>query len=254
MYDIERQNRILELLNQNKNKALSVTELANAVYASAATIRRDLSKMEQKGLVVRTFGAVTLNPAPINKETSFEFRESSNVVQKRALCKKAAAFIRDNSSIFIDSSSTLLNIVPYLGTLNKVTILTNGLFLASRIIAETNHEVILCGGTVAPNTNSIAGTLAVSNLLRFHPDYCLLSTAAIDLNSGIMENTVETAEIKRIMLAQCHQSICVVDDSKFGKQALFQAAPLESVDILISDHEFSEDEKKILEKKHTQIA
>ena len=69
-----------------------------------------------------------------------------------------------------------------------------------------------------------------------------------------MENTVESAEIKRIMLAQCHQSICVVDDSKFGKQALFEAAPLESVDILISDHEFNEDEKKILAQKHTEIA
>ena len=185
MYDIERQNKILEILGEKKS--ISVNELAELLFASGATIRRDLSKMEQKGLVIRTFGAVMLNTSPSNREISFELREKTNIIEKRMLCQKAVDFIKDNSTIFIDSSTTLLHIVPYLNNFLNLTIVTNGLFLANSLINNTKHNVIVLGGAIQPSTNSILGPMAIQSISRFHADTCLISCSGLDFDFGLSE-------------------------------------------------------------------
>ena len=49
MFTLERQNEIMEILK--KNKFISINELAKRFYISTASIRRDLEKLEQQGLV-----------------------------------------------------------------------------------------------------------------------------------------------------------------------------------------------------------
>lgn len=250
MYDLDRQNKILELLKDNKT--ISVNKLATMLYASSATIRRDLSKMEQKGLVTRTFGAVMINSNPANMEKSFELREKSNMVQKRTLCQKAVNFIKNNSSIFIDSSSTLLHIVPYLNAFTNLTLITNGLIIANQLITMTKHNVIICGGLVQPNTNSILGSLAFSNLRQFHADLALISTANMEFDSGFYELTIDSAELKKTLIQNADETVVLCDSSKIGKKNLYRCSTLKDIDVLISDHTPSEEERKLIEESRIE--
>lgn len=253
MYDLERQNKILELLQDKKS--ISVNKLSEMLFASGATIRRDLSKMEQKGLVVRTFGAVMLNPNPANRETSFELREKSNIVEKRMLCQKAVDYIKDNSSIFFDSSTTLLHIVPHLNNFTNLTIITNGLFIANEIITKTKHHVIICGGDIQVNTNSILGPLAYLYLGRFHVNLAILSTAAISLENGygLSESTIDSAEIKKIMASNADKVICLADASKFNNKSLFKSISLEQVNVIISSFKLTPEEEELMKQKNVSF-
>ena len=244
MYEIERQEDIIKILNEKK--VVSVTTLASTLYVSEATIRRDLSKLERKGLVTRTFGGVVLNPNTPNKETTFEIREKTNLNEKRALCQKASAYIKDNFTIFLDSSTTLLNIVPYLNLFENLVIITNGLFVANEIINKTKHQVILPGGLVQANTNSMLGTIALNNLSAFHTDLTIMSTSAFDFEFGPTESTIEQAEIKRIMIKNSDYRILLCDKQKINKKSLFRTSSLNDFNIFITNHNLEEKEKNIL--------
>ena len=112
MYDIEREKKILEVLEQRGT--IGVNRLAEIVFCSGSTIRRDLSRLEKKGLIKRTFGAVSLANIIATDETAFSVRESENITKKKHLSKTTADQLKSNQTIFIDSSTTLFNIVPYL--------------------------------------------------------------------------------------------------------------------------------------------
>ena len=94
MLDLERNEQILAILRENK--ACTVYELSQKLFVSESTIRRDLSRMEQKGLVTRTFGGAILKSNPIMEDTSFFLREKENLQDKRALVKEALPFIQNN--------------------------------------------------------------------------------------------------------------------------------------------------------------
>ena len=251
MYDIERQKKILEILSDNK--PYSVYKLAEMLYASGATIRRDLTKMEQKGLVTRTFGAVMLNPYPTNKEISFELREKANITEKRALCTKAAECLKDNISIFVDSSSTLLHLVPFLNSYNNITIITNGLFLAQEVITHTKCNLYLCGGNVQANTNSILGPIALNSIQNFHADLLFMSCGGFDFDFGFSEYTVDSAELKKRMILNSEKVILICDHSKLHKKVLFNTCNLKDIDVLITNAEFTDNEKELIKEANVTL-
>lgn len=233
MYDIERQQQILEILDQQNS--IAVNKLADMLFVSQATIRRDLTKMEQKGLVIRTFGAVLKNTSLPNNETSFELRESANKVEKRLLCQRCAEFLKSNSIIFIDSSTTLLNIVPYLNDFDNLTVITNGLFIANEIVNKTKHQVIVPTGIIQPKTNSILGPMTYTSLGRFHADVAIMSSSGLDIRTlSLTENTVDQAELKSLMVQNSDMTICLIDASKINKVAIAKTCSLNDIDILIS--------------------
>ena len=120
MLDLERNEQILAILRENK--ACTVYELSQKLFVSESTIRRDLSRMEQKGLVTRTFGGAILKSNPIMEDTSFFLREKENLQDKRALVKEALPFIQNNMAIFVDSSTTCLQMATMLNEFSDLII------------------------------------------------------------------------------------------------------------------------------------
>ena len=245
MYEIERQDDILKYLKENKT--ISVSKLAQLLYVSEATIRRDLNKLESKGFVTRTFGGVIINPQSPNKEINFELRETANQSVKRLLCQKAASLIKDNQTIFIDSSTTLLNIVNYLNNFKNLVIITNGLFIANEIISLTHHQVILPGGFVQANTNSMLGTITIKNLQSFHCDISIMSSSAIDLEFGLSESTIEQSQIKQVMIFNSDVKISLCDETKFRKKSLYKTCSISELDYFLTNAKLTLEEQNYLD-------
>jgi DeoR/GlpR family transcriptional regulator of sugar metabolism len=232
MYDVERQNKIIELLKQRKS--ISVQKLVELLYISPATARRDLSALEKRGVVKRTFGGAVLAEAS-NEENNLVIQEQIMVKSKRYMCEKCASLISNNQSVFLDSSSTVANLVPFLSDFHYLSIVTNGLNISALISKNTNFRVFSVGGEIVARSNSTIGPVAQRVLSQFHCDICIHSCSGIDIQSGVTEGSLEQSSVKETMLKNSSIKILLADCTKFGKSFLSKTCDIKEYDILITD-------------------
>jgi DeoR family fructose operon transcriptional repressor len=238
MYDVERQNKIIEILQQKKS--ISVNALTKMLFISPATARRDLSALEKKGVIKRTFGGAVLVD-PNSAEGSIIMRQSMMVKSKRIMCEKATSLLRNGNSLFLDSSSTVSNIVPFLQDFRYLLIVTNGINVSAQLSKSSNFRIILVGGEIATRSNSTVGPTAVKAIDAFHCDILISSCAGIDVATGVTEFALEQSEIKRIMMSHSSVRILLADCSKFGKTFFSKTCPINGFDILITDQKPSQE-------------
>jgi DeoR/GlpR family transcriptional regulator of sugar metabolism len=239
MLDLERDEKILAVLQEKT--ACTVYELSQVLYVSESTVRRDLSRMEQKGLITRTFGGAIIKSNPVFEDTSFFLREKENLQEKRALCRQAVSYIQSNTSLFIDSSTTCLQIASMLNDVKNLLIVTNGLMIANELVTRTKHRVTVLGGDIQPSTNSVLGSNAEKMLSGLHAALSILSSSAVDLHFGFSEQAEGQASLKKIMLANSDRSIFLIHDSKINKKSLAQTCAVKDASIIISTAAFPDE-------------
>ena len=127
----ERQQQILDIINERS--FITVNELAQITFTSPSSIRRDLTHMQNSGLVKRSHGGVSL-PDISNGVASFYDRTRKNINEKRIIAKKAAALLKDGQNILLDSSSTVGFLLPYIAKLKNATVFTNNIATALKSI------------------------------------------------------------------------------------------------------------------------
>jgi len=144
MSTIERQNEIFKLAR--KNGKVFVCDLVNKFEVSAVTIRADLNKLNSKGLLVREHGgAIASNN--IVKELSIKQKHSKNHDVKQRLALKTSTLINDGDSIILDSGTTTEEIALALSNHNNLTIMTNGLNVATKLSHIENINIMVTGGS-----------------------------------------------------------------------------------------------------------
>ena len=230
----ERQNQILEII---KSKIfVRVDELAEEVYASPATIRRDLALLDQAGLIQRLHGGASLIGASAG-ETSALVRKQSNVVEKRRIAIKALDFIENGGCYFLDSSTTTGKIVPFLAKKNGVTIITNGLEAAVQLASVPTVKGYIAGGEVQKKSaSSISGD--VSNFVSaFTCAATFFSCKGASLNNGPTEGTLEQQRCKMAMLKHSSKHILLIDHTKFGQTYMVSDCSWKDIDVVITDQE-----------------
>jgi DeoR/GlpR family transcriptional regulator of sugar metabolism len=238
MLDLAREKQIIEILKQ-KN-ACSIYDLAQALYVSESTVRRDLARMERKGLITRIYGGAMLKPSTSMDDTSFFMRESENLQEKRSLAKAALSYVRSGMTIFLDSSTTTLQIVTMLSAFDNLLIVTNGLFSANEVTTKTNHRAMIVGGAIEKSTNSALGTYADTMVSTLHAQLAILSTSGFDPEFGFSQQSEDQATIKRLMIKNAEKVIFLVSKSKVGKKTLAHTCDIKDADVVITDCELPE--------------
>ena len=130
MYKSERMDSIISILNEKKH--VTVDYLAEHVFASKVTVRRDLKVLEDLGLVSRSYGGVTLRSSE-NRFVPLSIREQNSSTVKDMIAHKAVSLINEGSTIIIDGSSTALRMVNYLHEKQNITVITNNLRAATML-------------------------------------------------------------------------------------------------------------------------
>lgn len=249
MKEQERQQQILELLKIKEN--VSVIKLINALEVSPATIRRDLTKMEAKGLIKRVHGGAILFVSN-NAETSLILREEENKKEKKELCERAVDFIQNNQSVFLDSSSTVAHIVPFLNNFQYLVLVTNGLNIALQIGSQTKFMAFVPSGFVKTQSNSITGETVISSLSKIKCDVIIFSCAGISNEFDICEPSIEVSEIKNLMMKNAKR-ILLVDSTKFNKNYFSKTCQLKDVDVLITEKMPEEKYIQYLKENNVQL-
>ena len=184
-------NEILELINSKGT--ISITELAEKTFRSPSTVRRELNRLEGQGLIRRHHGGAEstlhLNPPQI-------VRRHRNQAEKNALAKKAAALVFPGSTIFIDASTTVHYMIPYLSTVERLTVYTNGADTAIRL-AEAKIRTVSTGGEMAAESMAYIGKAAEATVRKIYFDAMFFSSAGFDDEViNIDEEMNKTEEVK----------------------------------------------------------
>ncbi len=237
--DQERSGQIINILKEEKT--IGVDDLAYRLYVSKSTMRRDLSKLESKGLISREFGNISIVDGGDRTETAFALRRKENVGQKRALAKAAVEYINDGDVVFIDASTTALQIVEFLNERKNLTVLTNGIVLANELSMKTQHDIVFAGGKLQPLSESCLDRHAERIIRGYHANAFIMSASALDKDFGLSESSEEHSEIKKAMIEQSEKTIALIEKEKIGKCSLARTCLLPELYALITDIQLSDE-------------
>ena len=242
-----------KLLNIIKEKNfVTVNKLCKLLFISQATIRRDLTKLEQQGLIRRTHGgAIYVQKSSI--ETPITLKNKENIEQKRYIADLALAFIEDGQTLFIEASSSCLYLAKRLNEKKGLTILTNGITTANILVEETNAEVYCTGGRLLPKHLSICGLQSCDFISHYHADLFFASCRGLDPDMGATDVSEADSMVKKQFCRNAEKTILLVDSSKFNKKFFNQTFTLEDINIAISDQPFPNSLKNPLEKENVEI-
>ncbi len=227
----QRQERILEILKEENY--ITANKLAKTLFVSLPTIRRDLNELARKELIIRNHGGAK----KINSEKAVmpvEFRKTINYREKRKLCERACALIKDNSLIFIDASTTTLQMTDFLTANQQLTVVTNSI-LISTILTKKGVKNYLTGGELQQNSLCYAGNFAESFIRQFNFNLSFFSCHGVDENNNIVDTSLSETSLRRTLLSQTEKSVFLCDSSKFGVNAPYNLMNVNELDVIITD-------------------
>ena len=230
----ERQQTILSLLNSNH--FITVEELAKLTYASPSSIRRDLTYLQNNGLVQRTHGGVTL-PEPTLGVASFQKRQTKNVAEKRIIAKKASSLLKDGQSIMLDGSSTASFLLPYIAKHSSITLFTNNISTALKAI-ELGINTHCIGGHSVNGSAVLSGTESYKFVTSLQTDILFFSSQSLDSDGTISDSTEEENYLRSLMLKSTKDSVFLCDSTKFNQRSLYTLANIDQIDTVVFDQEY----------------
>ncbi|WP_151735040.1 DeoR/GlpR family DNA-binding transcription regulator [Paenibacillus tengchongensis] len=230
MNPIRRHEMIMEvLLNQ---KDVTVNELTEKLQVSGKTIREDLSKLEEQGLIVRVHGGAVLA-----QSDQFGILPARDPLDKYAdekaeIAVCAVAHIAPDDIIALDGGSTTLEIARRLGN-TPLTVVTNDVYIISELVPKDNIRLVVPGGYRV--RNMLAGPEAVAYVRKLNIEKAFLSATAVHIEQGLSIYTGDLIDYKQALVATARTVYAACDHHKFGQTALRTFASLQEVDVLLTD-------------------
>ncbi len=212
----ERQEKIIGYLK--KNRYSKVKELAKIMYVSDATIRRDLEEMSKLGLLERNHGGAVILQS--SDEISIYVRMTSNLKSKEEVAVLASSIQIPFRTVFIDNSSTAYSWALHTNLKHK-TVFTNSIVLANELSKQEDINIILLGGSLSYNSNSLTGSLTNSLIPNFHFDLFVCSCTCFSID-GVYESSIDQSTIKELAKKYSDKSILLVDRTKFNRKSTYK--------------------------------
>ena len=211
----ERQNNILKLLEETGSVTLH--ELVNFCDVSEATIRRDLTTLEEKNLLYRTHGG-----AVKRSEYLAEKKETAKYINQ--------SIIQSGQTIYLDAGTSTYELIDYLRD-KRITVVTNSTYHLPKLINNKIHTIIL-GGTLKHSTQAVVGPAAIEQLKNYSFDMCFIGCNGVDENFGVTTADESEAFIKNLAIQNSKKKYVLADKTKFGHRKFQKFAELDEVTIL----------------------
>lgn len=213
----KRRDKILELLNMHDR--CSVGELSQLLSVSEVTIRKDLDLLESQGMLTRVHGGAMASGRG-RLEHYFAAREQEHLEEKRRIAQAAVNHIHPGQRIFLDASTTALQIARLIKDYNDLVVVTNGLYTALELNFSEGISTIVVGGVMRRRSSSLVGNMNYNSLQRLRVDLGFFGARAVSAQDGLMETDLDEAQVKQRMVESSLSVIGVVDSSKFSGTAL----------------------------------
>lgn len=236
MHATQREVRIIEAMKPNG--FVAYRDLEAMLDASPATIRRDLSRLEAQGLIVRVHGGARLvddaaEPMLRLAGTPFDQSITLHLAAKEAIGRAAAALCEPGEGVMIDGGTTTLQMCPHLAGLD-LQVLTNSLHIVNALLPQAGTKILLPSGALFREQNIILAPAGEESMPRFHAPKLFMGAAAVGAQGVMQADTVLVAAERRL-IDRAEEVYLLVDSSKFKSKSGTIVCGLGEIDVLITD-------------------
>ena len=248
----DRHRKLIALL-ENK-KELDITTLTGELSASEATVRRDLSYLEEKGVVIRTIGGARLRDKPSLVVRTFHERVERNRSEKEAIARAAAGLVESGMAVAVDSGTTGWLVASALKTKGPLTVVTSALGVIEELGAVDNISLFCFGGQFRRENLDFVGDSVTAQFSRVHVDIAFLGADSFMVpGRGLYANEYFTSLVSRAISSCCDRCVVVADHTKINAQGTFLAVPAEGIHLLITDSGLSDSSRRALKGEPYEV-
>ncbi len=228
------QHRLDLIVAYLKNHTLvTVEQLVEAVDASPATIRRDLIKLDEQGVISRSHGGVALRRFEPAQPTTNE-KQLRSPAEKRAIARVAASLVNAGDAVVLDAGTTMMELAKCLTHL-PLRVITVDLHIALFLAEFRQIEVTIVGGRIDDSSQSCIGEHGRKLLRSVYPNIAFMSCNSWGVKTGVTTPTEDKAGLKQEIIANAQRKVLLADSSKYGVHSLFNVVPLERFNDVITD-------------------
>ncbi|MFC4543309.1 HTH-type transcriptional regulator GlpR [Halosolutus amylolyticus] len=237
----QRKREIVEVVSAENGR--TVTELAEELGVSEATIRRDLQDLESDGLIERSHGGA-LPTSSVAEERTYSQKQVQNLEAKRAIGDRAAGEIHAGQVVFFDSGTTTIEVAKAAPDVEFIAA-TNSPLIAMEL--GERGDVKLTGGTLREQTWALVGPTGEQFLERTNFDTVFLGTNAIHPDAGLTTPNEDEARMKSLMVEKSQRVVLVSDGSKLGRRSFVHFADLADIDVFVTDATLPDEQREPFE-------
>ena len=252
MYPEERQQAIAaQVISHGR---ASVTELAQTFEVTTETVRRDLAVLDRAGVLRRVHGGAVPTRVLRLVEPSVDEREATRAAHKDAVARAATEFLPESGcTVLIDAGTTTARLAALLPPDRELLVVTNSVPIAARLAGFGSIRLQLLGGRVRGLTRACVGTPALEALAALRVDVAFLGTNGITPRHGLSTPDPDEAAVKRAMVACANFVVVVADSSKIGREEFASFAPIDALDVLVTDSEIPASEHAELTRAGLEV-
>ena len=230
-----RQSLILQAVRNDGSARVS--DLTQQLGVSDMTIRRDLEVLAKDGLVEKVHGGAVLPGSHGGHEPGFEDKLVLERPEKTSIARAAAGLVRPGTAIAIAAGTTTFALAQCLLDVPGLTVVTNSLRVAN--LFSGNHSpdvasVVLTGG-MRTASDALVGPVADLTIASLHFDTLFLGCPGLDPEVGLSTPNLAEAETNRALIKVARRVVVLADHTKWGVVSLASFAPVEKINVLVTD-------------------
>lgn len=226
-----REEQYIQILGEGGR---TVRELAEKLFISQPTVRRDITQMKMKEIVLCKRGFVTLAAKSPDKRIPLFIRDSENKEAKIAIARKALKHVKDGDAIMLDASTTAFHLLPYLAELRNILVITNGVKTVLEA-AALGIRAICTGGEMTQESYSFVGTDAETTLRKYNADVAFFSCRGLDEEGLVTDNSIRENAMRTIMMQRARKVYLLCDRSKLGRRCLHTLCTTDNLNGVITE-------------------
>ena len=216
--------------------SVTVEELADKLGVTLQTVRRDIQRLAEQGLLARFHGGVRV-PGSTIENIAHRQRESLHAEAKSRIARAVATAVPNGCSLILNIGTTTEAIAKQLLQHSGLRIITNNLNVASILSTNLTSEVIVVGGVVRGRDQGIVGEAAVDFIRQFKVDIALIGISGIEADGSLRDYDYREVKVSQTIIAHAREVWLAADTSKFNRPAMVEVGNLSQIDRLFTDAE-----------------
>jgi DeoR family glycerol-3-phosphate regulon repressor len=213
-----------------------VDQLAEKLGVTLQTVRRDVQRLADDGLLTRFHGGVRV-PSSTIENIAHPQRENLNAEGKLRIARAVAAEVPNDCSLILNIGTTTEAIAQALLRHTGLRVITNNLNVATILSGNTSCEVIVAGGSVRPRDRAVVGEATIDFIRQFKVDIALIGVSSIEADGSLRDFDLREVKVAQTIIAQGREVWLAADASKFNRPAIIQLGALSQIDRLFTDAE-----------------
>ena len=229
-----RQSGIIQAASVDGHQTIEA--LAERFNVTHQTIRRDVNRLANAGLIARFHGGVRLLEST-TENIAYRQRQAIAAGEKQRIARAIAARVPNGCSLIMNIGTTIEAVAHELLRHNDLRVITNNLNVAALLSGNPNCEVIVAGGVVRTNDQAIMGEATIDFIRQFKVDIGLIGISGIEPDGTLRDYDYREVRVARTIIDQSRQVWLAADHTKFSRAAMVELATLEEIDMVFTDQD-----------------